>query len=94
MTSLSSQGGPTTYEWLEVAARNLSDGVDDDPALYWFEDGEIDRILDLAGVAAHEGGHKSNAPLLSYLIGLAHGRHPDLELAEVIARAIGDRVPS
>lgn len=82
------------YEWLEAAALRLSDEVADDPALYGLTDDEMNQILDLAGVAAHEGGHKSNAPLLSYLVGLAHGRHPDLELSEVIAGAIGERVPS
>ena len=82
------------YDWLAEAARSLADSVGDDPGRYWFADGEIDRLLDLAGVAAHEGGHKTNAPLLSYLVGLAHARHPELDLAEVITGAIGDRVPT
>jgi hypothetical protein len=80
------------YEWLAAAAQSLGDGVGDDPSAYWFEDGEIDRILDLAGVAAHEGGHKTNAPLLCYLVGVAQARHPELDLRQVIAAAIGDRV--
>lgn len=73
-----------TYEWLEAASQRLSAGVDDDLELYTFTDDQIDRLLDLAGVAAHEGGHKTNAPLLSYLVGLAHGRHPEFELDELI----------
>jgi len=31
-------------------------------------------LLDLARVAAHDGGDRTNAPLLCYLIGLAEGR--------------------
>ena len=74
----------TMYEWLEAASRRLSEGVDDDPGLYRFTDEQINDLLNLAGVAAHEGGHKTNAPLLCYLIGLARGRHSELELEELI----------
>ena len=79
------------YEWLDQAAQRLCSGVNDDPALYRFGSGEVDEILDLARVAAHDGGHKTNAPLLSYLVGLARGRHPELGLAEAIALALPER---
>ena len=46
--------------------------MDDDPALYRFTDGEIDQILNLAGVAAHEGGHKTNAPLPTSWVSPTH----------------------
>ncbi|MEI8106165.1 MAG: DUF6457 domain-containing protein [Actinomycetes bacterium] len=73
------------YEWLEATLSRLSEGVGDDPALYRLEDLDIDHFLDLAGVAAHDGGHKTNAPILSYYLGVAHGRHPELGLNELIA---------
>jgi hypothetical protein len=82
------------YDWLETAADRLAHGVGDDPGDYWFDEREIERILDLAGVAAHEGGHKTNAPLLCYLVGLAQARHPELDLRQVVVAAIGDRVPA
>jgi hypothetical protein len=82
------------YDWLETAAERLAAGVGDDPAEYEIDDREIERILDLAGVAAHEGGHKTNAPLLCYLVGLAQARHPELDLRQVVVAAIGDRVPA
>jgi hypothetical protein len=82
------------YDWLETAAKRLAAGVGDDPTDYRLEESEIDRILDLAGVAAHEGGHKTNAPLLCYLVGLAQARHPELDLRQVVVAAIGDRVPA
>ena len=83
-----------TYDWLELTARSLADGVGDDPAGYRFADGEIDKLLDLAGVAAHEGGHKTNAPLLCYLVGIAQARHPELDLRQIVQAAIGDRIPA
>jgi hypothetical protein len=82
------------YDWLETAAVRLAEGVGDDPADYRLDEAEIARILDLAGVAAHEGGHKTNAPLLCYLVGLAQARHPELDLRQVVVAAIGDRVPA
>jgi Domain of unknown function (DUF6457) len=75
------------YQWLEAASRRLSESVGDEPELYRFGEGEADRLLQMAGVAAHEGGHKTNAPLLSYLVGIAHGRHPGVELADLIDAA-------
>ena len=80
------------YDWLDAAARRLGEGVGDDPSGYRFDEGEIDRILNLAGIAAHEGGHKTNAPLLCYLVGVAQARHPELDLRQVIAAAVGGRI--
>jgi hypothetical protein len=37
------------------------------------------ELLDLARVAAHESGERTNAPLLTYLAGIAVGRGADLE---------------
>ncbi len=46
----------------------------------------VDRLLELARVAAHESGDRRNAPLLCYLIGKAE-REIDLEsLANAIRR--------
>ena len=43
---------------------------------------EIVTLLDLARVAAHESGDRTNAPLLCYLVGRANG---DIEsLAEIV----------
>jgi Domain of unknown function (DUF6457) len=35
---------------------------------------EVETILDLARIAAHESGDRTNAPLLCYLVGLAAAR--------------------
>jgi hypothetical protein len=35
-------------------------------------DPDVHTLLDLARIAAHEGGERTNAPLLCYLVGRAH----------------------
>jgi hypothetical protein len=47
---------------------------------------DIERLLDLAGFAAHESGARTNAPLLCYLVGVAHGAK-SLEELDGIARS-------
>lgn len=47
-------------------------------------------LLDLAGLAAHESGTRTNAPLLCYLVGRAE-RNVDLDtLASAIRRVSAD----
>ena len=77
------------HEWLHVAATRLAAEVGDDPAGYQLGDGDIDRLLDLARIAAHESGDRTNAPLLAYLVGLAAGRHPGHALNTLIDGAAG-----
>jgi hypothetical protein len=44
-------------------------------------------ILDLARIAAHESGERTNAPLLCYLVGLAAAGGASLEsLADAVRR--------
>jgi uncharacterized protein DUF6457 len=55
--------------------------------------GDIEALLELAREAAHGSGDRTNAPLIAYLVGLAHGRSPQTELRLVIATALGDPSP-
>jgi hypothetical protein len=48
------------------------------------DDGSAATLLDLARIAAHESGERTNAPLLCYLIGRAEGRATLDELAEAV----------
>ena len=50
---------------------------------------DIEALLELARTASHESGDRTNAPLVAYLVGLAHGCNPDKELQNVIAAALG-----
>lgn len=61
--------------WLEEAREKLARAVGDDPSRYGLSQAEIDELLELARIAAHSSGERINAPLLCYLVGLAHGRH-------------------
>ncbi|TML15075.1 MAG: hypothetical protein E6G31_04160 [Actinobacteria bacterium] len=42
------------------------------------------NLLDLARIAAHESGERTNAPLLCYMIGRAEGTASLDELAEAV----------
>ena len=77
------------HEWLQGAATRLAAEVGDDPAGYQLGDGDIERLLDLARIAAHDSGDRTNAPLLAYLVGLAHGRHPGQVLSALSDGATG-----
>jgi hypothetical protein len=61
--------------WLEDARAKLAEAVGEDPSAYDLTRADMDELLELARVAAHESGERTNAPLLCYLVGLAHGRH-------------------
>ena len=78
-------------EWLTRARDALaaSSGV---PASELEVDAATERILlDLARVAAHDSGLRTNAPILCYLVGLAQrgGRSVD-ELASAVLDATAD----
>ena len=61
--------------WLEEARAKLAAAVGEDPSAYDLSREQMDALLELARVAAHSSGERTNAPLLCYLVGLAHGRH-------------------
>jgi hypothetical protein len=48
---------------------------------------EIETLLELAGVAAHESGARTNAPLLSYLVGRASTRAALADLDAAVRRS-------
>ncbi|MGH3024197.1 MAG: DUF6457 domain-containing protein [Gaiellaceae bacterium] len=61
--------------WLEEARARLARAVGEELGRYDLTQAEADDLLELARIAAHESGERINAPLLCYLVGLAHGRH-------------------
>ena len=77
------------HEWLERAHADLAAAVGDDPAGYTLAQADIDILLELARAAAHGSGERQNAPLATYLVGLAHGRHPSRSLGELADVAAG-----
>ena len=73
-------------DWL-TRARNAIATKGVDPASLELSDGDADTLLDLARIAAHVSGERTNAPLLCYLIGRAQGDRPLDELAEAVRRS-------
>ena len=61
-------------EWLREARDRLAGGAGQSPESLDLSQGEIDELLELARIAAHDSGERINAPLLCYLVGLARGR--------------------
>jgi hypothetical protein len=59
------------HEWLVAASERLAREADAEPSGYSLTQEEIDELLELARVAAHESGERINAPLVCYLVGLA-----------------------
>ena len=53
------------------------------------DDEQVRTLLDLARIAAHESGERTNAPLLCYLVGVAAqaGEATLDELADAVKRA-------
>ena len=61
-------------DWLSEARDRLAEAAGESPGSLDLSQAEIDELLELARIAAHESGERINAPLLCYLVGLARGR--------------------
>ena len=71
---------PAVDAWLQSARDKVAPGVELSAA-------DTRTLLDLARVAAHDSGERTNAPLLCYLLGVAVGRGASLEaLSEELVR--------
>ena len=62
--------------WLRTATDAIGGGD--------LSDDDVNGLLEVARVAAHESGDRTNAPLLCYLIGRAQGDRSLDELLEAI----------
>jgi hypothetical protein len=73
--------------WLTKARDGLAAATGVPPSKLDMSDDEVDTILDLARIAAHDSGARTNAPLLCYLVGRAQAGHELDELAEAVRRS-------
>jgi hypothetical protein len=78
------------HEWLQDAVDRLAAESGAERAELELTQAEIDDLLELARIAAHESGERVNAPLVCYLVGLARGRQ-GAELGDLIDAAVGKR---
>ena len=81
-----------TLEGVFARHARLAEATGADPESLTLDENETTILLELAGVAAHASGDRRNAPLVSYLTGLAHGRTPGAALDE-LARVAGGPGP-
>lgn len=75
-------------DWLADTQRRLESGIDGAGDLD-LSPADAELLLELAREAAHDSGERTNAPLVSYLVGLAVGRSRRVTLAEAIAISLG-----
>jgi len=75
-------------EWLSQARDRLAAAVGDEPSRYDLTQEEVDELLELARIAAHGSGERTNAPLLCYLVGLARGRRGH-DLSALVEATVG-----
>jgi hypothetical protein len=75
-------------EWLSRARDALARAATMPAEQLELSDPDAHTLLDLARIAAHESGERTNAPLLCYLVGRAEasGRNLD-ELADAVRRS-------
>ena len=72
--------------WLSRARDAVAAAAGVEPSTLELEDADTKTLLDLARIAAHESGERTNAPLLCYLIGRAQVRAGLDELADAVRR--------
>jgi hypothetical protein len=76
---------PVMDAWLAAARDRLAEAADVPADSLELSPEEETTLLDLARVAAHESGRRTNAPLICYLLGRAHSGGGDLErLADAV----------
>jgi Domain of unknown function (DUF6457) len=70
--------------WLTDARNRIAAAAGIVPEELELSDDDVRELLDLARIAAHDSGERTNAPLLCYLVGRAQGG-TDLEaLADAV----------
>jgi hypothetical protein len=73
--------------WLREARDALAEVAGVPPEELELDEEQERTLLDLARIAAHDSGERTNAPLLCYLVGRAQGGF-DLEtLADAVRRS-------
>jgi hypothetical protein len=74
-------------EWLTDARDALAEAAGVRPEELELDDEQVRTLLDLARIAAHESGERTNAPLLCYLVGRAQGGADLDTLADAVRRS-------
>ncbi|MFM7060664.1 MAG: hypothetical protein ACKOZL_05695 [Actinomycetes bacterium] len=76
--------------WLDDLTSRIAAAHGLDAASIGLVDGDAETLLDLAGIAAHTTGERTNAPLLCHVLGRARALGVPLEdLARTVRGAVG-----
>ena len=70
--------------WLTQARDSLAAAAGLPPSELELSDDDVRELLDLARIAAHDSGERTNAPLLCYLVGRARDGASLHALAEAL----------
>ena len=73
--------------WLADARDALAEAAGVPRERLDLSDDDVAVLLDLARIAAHESGERTNAPLLCYLVGRAQGDADLGDLAAAVRRS-------
>lgn len=73
--------------WLEDITTRIAAAHGLDPASIRLVTGDADILLDLAGIAAHSTGERTNAPLLCHVLGRARALGVPLDELERTVRS-------
>jgi hypothetical protein len=80
----------TDMTWLDDLTSRIAAAHGLDAASIELVDGDAETLLDLAGIAAHTTGERTNAPLLCHVLGRARALGVPLEdLARTVRGAVG-----
>jgi hypothetical protein len=78
-------------EWLASAQERIAGASGLEAAELALSEQDRKHLLELARLAAHSSGDRTNAPLVCFLAGVALGRNPELDLAELAREAAAER---
>lgn len=78
-------------DWLDTVTDHLARECGIDPTPLRLTPDDVETLLDLAGVAAHASGARTNAPLLCHVIGAARAQGVALEDLDRAIRSFADR---
>jgi uncharacterized protein DUF6457 len=73
--------------WLSDARDAIARAAGIEPSELELSEEDTRTLLDLARIAAHASGERTNAPLLCYLVGRAQGSRSLDELADAVPRS-------
>jgi len=76
-------------QWLDSARMRIAAATGVSVEQLRLSESDVKALLDLARVAAHDSGDRTNAPLVCFLAGLALAAGPGARLTEIAEAAAG-----